>query len=154
RQRRREELERRDLGGVYDDIAEKLREVVDQERAGIERRLDEAQQSGDRRRQEMVEELAQQRRQQLNEMPPDPARRVQALQDYDFMDEAARQRFEELMDELRQQLLQSYFNQLSEGMRDVSPEQMQRMKDMLAELNHMLEQRERGEEPDFKGFME
>ena len=27
------------------------------------------------------------------------------------------------------------------------------MKDMLAELNHMLEQRERGEEPDFEGFM-
>jgi uncharacterized protein with von Willebrand factor type A (vWA) domain len=31
---------------------------------------------------------------------------------------------------------------------------MQRMKDMLADLNQMLEQRERGEEPDFKGFME
>jgi uncharacterized protein with von Willebrand factor type A (vWA) domain len=154
RQRRREELERRDLGGVYDDIAEKLREVTDQERAGIDRRVDEARQSGDQRRQEIVEELAQQRRQQLDEMPPDLAGRVQALQDYDFMDDAARQRFEELMDELRQQLLQSYFNQLSEGMRDVSPERMQRMKDMLAELNHMLEQRERGEEPDFKGFME
>ena len=28
------------------------------------------------------------------------------------------------------------------------------MKDMLAELNQMLEQRERGEEPDFDGFME
>jgi uncharacterized protein with von Willebrand factor type A (vWA) domain len=39
-------------------------------------------------------------------------------------------------------------------MQDVSPERMQRMKDMLAELNQMLEQRERGEEPDFKGFME
>src|ERR687897_978504 len=146
RQRRREELERRDLGGVYDDIAEKLHEVVDQERAGIERRVDEAQQSGDRRGQEIVEDLAQQRRQQLDEMPPDLAGRVQALQNYDFMDDAARQRF--------QQLLESYFNQLSEGMRDVSPERMQRMKDMLAELNHMLEQRERGEEPDFKGFME
>ena len=36
----------------------------------------------------------------------------------------------------------------------MSPEQLQRMKDMLAELNHMLEQRERGEEPDFDGFME
>ena len=36
RQRRREELERRDLGGVYDDIAEKLQEVVEQEREGIE----------------------------------------------------------------------------------------------------------------------
>jgi uncharacterized protein with von Willebrand factor type A (vWA) domain len=43
---------------------------------------------------------------------------------------------------------------MSEGMQDVSPEQMQRMKDMLADLNQMLEQRERGEEPDFKGFMD
>src|SRR5215216_7731956 len=154
RQRRREELERRDLGGVYDDIAEKLNEVTDRERAGIDRRVDEAQQSGDRRRQEIVEDLAKQRRQQLDELPPDLAGRVQALQNYDFMDDAARQRFEELMDELRQQLLESYFNQLSEGMRDVSPERMQRMKDMLAELNQMLEQRERGEEPDFKGFMD
>ena len=145
RQRRREELERRDLGGVYDDIAEKLRDVTEQERAGIDRRVDEAQQSGDRRRQEIVEDLAQQRRQELDELPPDLAGRVQALQNYDFMDDAARQRFEELMDELRQQLLESYFNQLSEGMQDVSPERMQRMKDMLAELNQMLEQRERGE---------
>jgi uncharacterized protein with von Willebrand factor type A (vWA) domain len=154
RQRRRDELERRDLGGVYDDVAEKLQEVVDQERQGIDRRLDEARQSGDQRRQEILEELAQQRRQQLDEMPPDLAGRVQGLQNYDFMDDAARQRFEELMDELRQQLMQSYFNQLSEGMSDVSPERMQRMKDMLAELNQMLQQRERGEEPDFKGFME
>src|SRR5215218_9714485 len=84
RQRRREELERRDLGGVYDDIADKLREVTDQERAGIDRRVDEARQSGDPRRQEIVEEMAQERRQQLDEMPPDLASRVQALQNYEF----------------------------------------------------------------------
>ncbi|MGI8795923.1 MAG: VWA domain-containing protein [Acidimicrobiia bacterium] len=154
RERRREELEQRDLGGVYDDIAEKLHEIVDQERAGIDRRVDEARQSGDRRRQEIVDDLARERRRQLEELPPDLAGTVQELQNYEFMDDAARQRFEELMDELRQQLMQSYFNQMSEGMKDVSPERMQRMKDMLAELNRMLEQRERGEEPDFKGFME
>ncbi|MGH9032174.1 MAG: VWA domain-containing protein [Acidimicrobiia bacterium] len=154
RQRRREELERRDLGGVYDDIAEKLNEIVDQERAGIDRRVDDARESGDRRRQEIVDELAGERRRQLEELPPDLASKVQSLQSYDFMDDAARARFDELMDELRQQLMQSYFNQLSEGMQDVSPERMQRMKDMLAELNHMLEQRERGEEPDFDGFMQ
>jgi uncharacterized protein with von Willebrand factor type A (vWA) domain len=142
RKRRREELERHDLGGVYDDIAEKLNEIVEQEREGIERRVDEAQQSGDQRRRE------------LEELPPDLSGRVQGLQQYDFMDDAARQRFEELMEELKQQLLESYFNQMSEGMQDMSPERMQRMKDMLAELNQMLEQRERGEEPDFKGFME
>ncbi len=70
------------------------------------------------------------------------------------MDDAARQRFEELMDQLREQLMQSYFNQLSEGMQNMTPERMAQMKDMLNELNQMLEQRERGEEPDFDGFME
>ncbi len=154
RQRRREELEQRDLGGVYDDIADQLHDIIDQERAGIDRRVDDARQSGDRRRQEIIDDLATERRRELEELPPDLAGKVQSLQNYDFMDDDARQRFEELMDELRQQLLQSYFNQMSEGMKDVSPERMQRMKDMLAELNHMLEQRERGEEPDFKGFME
>jgi len=58
------------------------------------------------------------------------------------------------MDELREQLMQSYFNQMSEGMQNLTPERMQRMKDMMSELNHMLEQREAGEEPDFDGFME
>ena len=37
RERRRQELESRDLGGVYDDIAEQLDEVVDMEREGIDR---------------------------------------------------------------------------------------------------------------------
>src|ERR1043165_2788106 len=32
RRRRRDQLERYDLGGVYDDIAQELREVVEQER--------------------------------------------------------------------------------------------------------------------------
>ena len=58
------------------------------------------------------------------------------------------------MDQLREQLMQSYFNQLSEGMQNMTPERMAQMKDMLNELNQMLEQRERGEEPDFDGFME
>jgi uncharacterized protein with von Willebrand factor type A (vWA) domain len=43
RRRRREELERHDLGGVYDDIAQKLSEIVEQEQEGIERRVDDAQ---------------------------------------------------------------------------------------------------------------
>jgi uncharacterized protein with von Willebrand factor type A (vWA) domain len=154
RERRRQELENRDLGGVYDDIAQQLNEVVDMEREGIDRRVDEATASGDRRRQEIVEDVAEQRREQLDQLPPDLAGRVQALQDYEFMDDAARQRFEELMDQLREQLMQSYFNQLSEGMQNMTPERMQRMKDMLSELNQMLEQRERGEEPDFEGFMQ
>src|SRR5262249_51891923 len=122
-------------------------------REGIERRVDEARQSGDPRSQEIVDELAGKRREQLDRLPPDLAGKVQELQGNDWMDDGAGQGFEELMEKLREQLMQSYFNQMSEGMQNLSPERMQRMKDMLAELNQMLEQRERGEEPDFEGFM-
>ncbi len=154
RERRQQELEQRDLGGVYDDIAEKLNDVMEHERAGMDRRVQEARAGDDERRREIVEQLAQERGLELDLVPDDLAGRVQALQNYDFMDDAARQEFEGLMDELRQQLMQSYFNQMSEGMQNVSPEQLARMKDMLAGLNQMLEQRERGEEPDFAKFME
>ncbi len=154
RERRRQELENRDLGGVYDDIARQLDEVVDMEREGIDRRVDEATASGDRRNQELVEDVAELRRMELEMLPQDLAGKVQGLQSYEFMDDAARQRFEELMDQLREQLMQSHFNQMAEGMQNMTPERMQQMKDMLNELNQMLEQRERGEEPDFEGFMQ
>src|ERR1700694_5602811 len=49
RRRRKDELERYDLGGVYDDIAERLRDVIDTERTGIEQLREEARQSGDQR---------------------------------------------------------------------------------------------------------
>ena len=154
RERRQQELEQRDLGGVYDDIAEKLNDVIYHERAGMDRRVQEARAGEDERRREIVEQLAQERGLELDLVPEDLAGRVQALQNYDFMDDAARAEFEGLMDELRQQLMQSYCNQMSEGMQNVAPEQLARMKDMLASLNQMLEQRERGEEPDFPKFME
>ena len=154
REQRREMLDRYDLGGVYEEIAEQLREVVDQEREGIERRVDDANASNDKRRQEIVDDLARQRREELDQLPPDLAGKVNALQQYDWMDDAARERFEQLMEQLKEQLLQSTFNQMSEGMQNMDAERMARMKDMMAELNEMLEQRARGEEPDFDGFME
>src|SRR5580765_6853618 len=46
RRRRRDELEKYDLGGVYDDIAQELRDVVELERAGLDELAQEAQQSG------------------------------------------------------------------------------------------------------------
>ena len=154
RRKRRDELERYDLGGVYDDIAEELREVVEQERDALDQQLNDARQSGDQRREELAEQATEERHLQLDMLPPDLAGQVRDLQEYDFQSPEARQRFEELLDKLRQQLAQSYFNQMAGAMSDVDPAQMQRMKDMLSELNEMLAQRERGEEPDFEGFMQ
>ena len=146
RRRRRDQLERYDLGGVYDDIAQQLREVVDMERSGIDDLVQEARESGDQRRQEITDEVAAERRLQLDLLPPDLAGQVAELQNYEFTSSEARERFDELMDQLRQQLMQSYFNQMAGAMSDVSPEQLQRMKDMFNELNQLLEMREQGQD--------
>src|SRR5919112_999181 len=81
---------------------------------------------------------------------------VRELSDYEFTSSEAREKFDELTDKLRQQLMQSYFNQMAGAMSNVSPEQLARMKDMFAGLNDLLEQRERGEDTteSFERFME
>ena len=156
KRRRRDELERYDLGGVYEDIAERLRDVVDTEREGIDRYREQAQASGDQRRQEIAEQVATERRMQLDLLPPDLASTVRELQQYEWTSDEARQQFEQLMDELRQELVQSYFNQMSGALQNLDPAAMQRMKDMFDALNKMMEQREAGEplDPTFESFMD
>ena len=139
---------------MYDDIAQELRDIIDQERQAIEDQVRQARDSGDERRRELAENTATERNLELDMLPPDLAGQVRELQDYEFTSQEASQRFEELLDQLRQQLMQSYVNQMASGMQNVTPEQMQRMKDMLAGLNEMLERRERGEDPRFEEFME
>ncbi len=153
RRRRREELSSNDLGGVFEEIARELREIVTQERAAVDRQEDEARRSGDPRRRELAEATAEERRLRLDLLPSDLAGQVRELSSYDFASPDARRRFEELTERLRQQLLQSRFHQMAGSLADVSPAQLQRTKDMLSALNSMVEQRARGEEPDFEGFM-
>src|SRR5437764_15160731 len=73
RRRRKDELERYDLGGVYDDIAREPRAAIEQERSGIDQLEQEARQSGDQRRQEITEQVAQEKRMELDLLPPDLA---------------------------------------------------------------------------------
>jgi uncharacterized protein with von Willebrand factor type A (vWA) domain len=154
RRKRREQLEQHNLGGVYDDIAQELRDVVDMERDSLGDMASEAAAAGDERRQEITDQVVQERQLELDMLPPDLAGQVQGLQNYEFTSSEARERFEELVDQLRQQLMQSYVDQMSGAMSNVSPEDMARMKDMMSELNQMLEARQQGQEPDFDGFME
>src|SRR5688572_8628943 len=156
RRRRREELERHDLGGVYDDVAERLRDVVDTEREGIDRLVDEARASGDERRTQITEEVAAERRMQLGLLPPDLAGTVRALQEYEFTSTEAREQFDALLQELRQELLQSWFNRMAGAMSATTPEQLQRTKDMFDALSRLLEMREAGVDtaPEFERFMQ
>ncbi len=156
RRRRRDELEKYDLGGVYDDIAQELRDVVELERKGLDELAQEAKQSGDQRRQEITDQVVQDKNLQLDMLPPDLAGQVRELNEYEFTSTEAREKFEQLMEQLREELVKSYFNQMSGAMQNVSPEDMQRMKDMFAELNNLLAMRERGDDtqPAFEEFMD
>ena len=147
RQQRQEMLEQHDLGGVYDEIRDALGEVMETERGS----LDGLEEVGD----DVVAESTQRRREQLDLIGHENlAGQVSGLTDYDFTSTEAAERFEELLEELRRQLMQQAVDQMAGAMQDLSPEDLARMKDMLAELNQMLEQRRAGEVPDFEGFME
>ena len=92
----------------------------------------------------------------LDLQPGDPGGRIQSLQNYDFVSSEARQQFEELVEELRREMADTFFQGASDALSSMDPEQMARMRDAYDALNQMLEQRERGEEldPSFEQFME
>ncbi len=152
--RRRQMLDQFDLGGVYDDIARELDEITDTEREALEEFAQDAAASGDERRGEIAQSTATDRNLQLDMLPPDLAGKMRGLQSYDFVSPEAREQFHELLERLRREVAQSYFDQMSGAMGNMSPPELARAKDMMAELNAMLAQRQNGEEPDFDGFMD
>ena len=154
REQRKEKLDRFDLGGIYNEIAEELNDIVDEERLGIEQALRDANNSDDPRRRDNAEAAAMDRNFRLDTLPDDLAGKVRELQSYDFASKDAQQRFDNLMDRLREQLMKQTFENVSESMRNMTPEDMQRMKEMMAALNEMIEKRNRGEDPGFEEFME
>ncbi|MEI6402364.1 MAG: VWA domain-containing protein [Actinomycetota bacterium] len=154
RQQRQERLDRSDLGGVYQEIADALDDIVDEERHAIENATRDAERSGDERRAEAARNAADDRNFRLDMLPDDLAGKVRELSAYDFESAEAAQRFEQLMDKLRQQLMRQTVDQMSSAMQNMTPEAMQRMKDMMAALNEMIERRANGEDEQFEQFME
>jgi uncharacterized protein with von Willebrand factor type A (vWA) domain len=138
RQRKQERLKQHDLGSAVEDIEKKLEQVVQTERKAIEDRLKDD------------ERLR--RRQALEQVPPDAAGRLRELQHYDFFDADARQQFEDLLNSLRQQMMQPFMQGMQSALQNLTPEDLRRMREMIQDLNRMLAQKANGEEPDFEQF--
>jgi len=138
RQQRQQRLSRYDLGSSLEDIAKKLDDVVKTERAGIERDLE-----GRRR---------ERRRQALEQIPPDAAGRLRELQNYDFHDAQAKQKFEDLLASLRAQAMQPFMQGMKNTLGNMTPEDLRRMREMIQDLNRMLRERAESGEPDFEAF--
>ncbi len=159
RERRRALLDQHDPDGVSGDIAESLRAVVQTERealADLTERAEAAREAGDERQADLIAQTATGKNLQLDMMPPDLAGQFKALDSYDFESNEARQQFQELVKQLREQFMQQFLDQMSSAVtgHSDSAAEMQDFKDMLAELNDMLARRSRGETPDFEGFMQ
>ena len=154
REERQNRLDQHDLGGVYDEINDELNDLIDEERHAIENALRDAKNSGDQRRADNAESAAAERNMRLDLMPDDLAGKVRELESYNFESDESKKRFEQLMQKLKDQLMQQMVDQMSGAMENMGPEDMARMKDMMAALNEMLEKHQRGDDPGFEDFME
>jgi uncharacterized protein with von Willebrand factor type A (vWA) domain len=160
RRQRQALLDRHDLGDVLGDLRRQLQDVLDTERRGIDRRIEaarQAAQSGDpaaeTHRQEL-ERIAAERRAALDRLPEDLGGAVRGLQDYQFVDPEAWQKFQELMLRLRQEMAQSLFGQLKEGLQGLGSEGRDGLREMLGDLNRLLRHQAAGGQPDLRGFMD
>jgi len=131
RQRRRELRERGRLGGILEQVRELLDRAVEQERGALfpdpsdAARLAEA---------------------ELDQLPGDTARAVRQLADYQWRSPEAAAAYEQIRDLLRREVLDTQFRGMRDALAGAGPEQMQRMRDMLADLNELLEADARGED--------
>ncbi len=149
-------LAQHNLFDLLGDIRRELEEVVAQERRGLERRLAAA---GPAMSPEstnldgLAADIAARRQAQLDALPQDVGGRIRALSDYDFMEPAARSHFDELLDRLRGQVLNAQFSGLADAIRGTTPEQLAANREMVRELNSLLQERLAGNEPDASGFL-
>ncbi|MEU5868975.1 MULTISPECIES: vWA domain-containing protein [unclassified Nonomuraea] len=140
RRRRRDLRERGRLDGTLERARALLDKAIGQERAELfpdpsdDARLREA---------------------GLDGLPEDTASAIQELNTYEWRSAAARQTFEELRDLLRREVLDSQFRGLRDALANPDPEAMARVREMMSDLNDMLDRDTRGEhtQEDFDAFM-
>ena len=140
RERQRELRNAGRLDGMLDQARELLDEALEAERGALfpdpsdDARLREA---------------------ELDALPNDTSRAIRQLSEYDWRSPEARQKFEQLRDLLRREVLDSQFKGMKQALENPDPAAMQRVKDMLADLRQMLDADTRGEhtQQDFDDFM-
>lgn len=103
---------------------------------------------------EALRQRLERKTEQLEGLPEDAPGQMSGLREYEFENSEAKERYEQLLEQLKQAMMNRFFNDLSQSLQDMSEQDMDRTRQMVQDLNEMLEQRARGEEPDFDGFMD
>ena len=103
---------------------------------------------------DMLRNIANKKKDFLGKLPEDVAGQVKQLQNYEFMDPEAQEKFNELMASLKKAMTETFFKDMYKQIANMGPEELARMKNMVSDLNQMLQDKMQGREPDFDGFMD
>jgi uncharacterized protein with von Willebrand factor type A (vWA) domain len=103
---------------------------------------------------DMLRNIAQRKQNFLDSLPEDVGGQIKELQNYEFLNPDAQAEFQELVEMLKKAMMDTFFKNISDQIQNMSPEDMQRLKQMVKDLNQMINDRMAGNEPDFDGFMQ
>ena len=131
---------RGDLGGTLDQVRAALDQALAAEREAL------AGTEGDDARFAEME---------LDTLPDDVAGAVRALEPYPWRSDEARATYQSILEMLRREVLDAQFAGMKQALQSPDPEAMQRVKDMLADLNALLAAHARNEDTTdaFRDFM-
>ncbi|GAA5155159.1 VWA domain-containing protein [Amycolatopsis dongchuanensis] len=122
---RRSQIQRRNnLDGTLQEVQRLLSEALDAERRALfpdpsdDARLAEA---------------------ELDALPPGTAAAVRELTDYQWRSEQGRENYEKIQDLLGREMLESRFQGMKEALRNTSQEDVERVNQMLSDLNELLD---------------
>jgi uncharacterized protein with von Willebrand factor type A (vWA) domain len=163
---RKELLNRYDISSPLDDVKQRLDEIIDIERSGIEQRLNGVKQ---RNRQSTVLDLPAEVANQLgdihkrmsmqnlsliDQLPDNAAYAIQRLNSYDFMDDEARSKFGDLIKFLQKTVLDSYRKDLVQHIQHIGMQDDSDLKKMLQDLNGLISGKLQGDQSSFQGFLD
>ena len=150
RDRRRERLEQFDLSSVMRDIEQQLARILEMEQDTIDEWMDRDDEDYSDR---VLKEIAERNQESLDDLPDDAGGKMKTLESYEFLNPDAQRKFLELLNQLRQAMTRTFFNDIERMVNQMSGEDIKRMKDMIKALNEMLTRKIADKDPGFDDFM-
>jgi uncharacterized protein with von Willebrand factor type A (vWA) domain len=141
----RERLRKARTAGRMDGTLEEVRELLDKALTAERRELFPD-----------PDDAARLAEAELDALPDDTAGAVRGLKDYDWRSAEAREAYEQIQDLLRREVLDSSFASMKQALQNATEQDMQAVKDMVADLSQLIDAHNRGEDTDerFRDFMD
>ncbi|MCX0271250.1 VWA domain-containing protein [Nocardia zapadnayensis] len=83
---------------------------------------------------------------QLDALPSGTAKAVNELSEYSWRSETGRENYQKIRDLLGEELLESRFQGMKQALQDATPQDVERVRQMMADLNDLLAAHARGED--------